>query len=137
MPPASSPESPSFNLACACWVETGESGLSGAKRRRRRRQQQQQQPLTEIKAAVSRLSAFSAAANAAVEIADLTQRYPQSIYPQITYFPPKVVRFLVKKGANVLAKNCHSRTPLEEAKKSQTKNAGIANVVAFLARHQV
>ena len=47
------------------------------------------------------------------------------------------MRFLVKKGANVLAKNCHSRTPLEEAKKSQTKNAGIADVVSFLARHQV
>ena len=47
------------------------------------------------------------------------------------------MRFLVKKGANVFAKNCHSRTALEEAKKSQTKNAGVAEVVAFLASHQV
>ena len=31
----------------------------------------------------------------------------------------------------------HSRTPLEEAKKSQTKNGRIADVVAFLASHQV
>ena len=47
------------------------------------------------------------------------------------------MKFLVKKGADVLAKNCHSRTPLEEARKSLTKNTGIADVVAFLARHQV
>ena len=43
----------------------------------------------------------------------------------------------MKKGANVLAKNCHLRTPLEEAKKSQINNAGIDDVVSFLAKHQV
>lgn len=49
------------------------------------------------------------------------------------------MKFLVKKGANLNAKNDSCRTPLDEVKliRSQTENESLDKVVQFLTEHQV
>ena len=63
--------------------------------------------------------------------------FSRSEYNCSLLFHPQVVKYLVKKGADLSSKKDNGRTPLDEAKSLYNVAPKVKEVVDFLTEHQV